>query len=592
MRTAIVGQDKEDLAEALAALSKKRIIERIWKKDWTVWKNEPEKIASRLGWLACPQKARKALPGIGRFVREVRRDGYTHALLLGMGGSSLAPLVLASTFKTRPGYLDLIVLDSTVPAAVLDVRHKLNPARTLFIVSSKSGTTVETMSLFSLFWNWTAECLGEARTGEHFIAITGKGTPLAEEARRLRFRSLFLGDPEIGGRFSALSPFGLIPGSLKGINLPLILKSAGEMAQRCRKTSDLKVNPGAYLGAILGVMAKKGKDKVTFFLSPGLASLGAWLEQLIAESTGKEGKGIVPVEGEPIGSREVYGPDRFFISIRLRGDISNENALRRLKAAGFPVLSLNVRSAGHLGGQFFLWEFATAVAGHILGINPFDQPDVDLTKKKTQSFLETYRKKGALPEEKPRILEDGIRLFSEARVSTLAEGLRNFLDQARAGDYIAIQAFLSPEPLTTLALQKLRALLREKTRLAVTLGYGPRFLHSTGQLHKGDPGRGLFIQIAAPASEDVPIPDGPGSACASLSFGMLCASQARGDYEVLKSAGRRIIRVGLSQEVGKGLTAILSAVHDTFDASLRSDLNKARRTEDRRGKDRGFGGES
>ncbi|MDH7512922.1 MAG: hypothetical protein QHH14_08250 [Clostridiales bacterium] len=562
MRTAIVGQDKEDLAEALADLSKKRVIERIWKKDWTVWKNEPEEIANRMGWLTCPQEACKALPGIGRFVQEVKRDGYTNALLLGMGGSSLAPLVLSSTFKTKPGYLDLIVLDSTVPAAVLGVRRRLNPAKTLFIVSSKSGTTVETMSLFNLFWNWTAECLGKARTGEHFIAITDEGTPLAEEARRLRFRSLFLGDPEIGGRFSALSLFGLIPGSLKGINIPLILKSAGEMAQRCRQTADLKANPGACLGAVLGVMAKKGRDKTTFFLSPRLASLGAWLEQLIAESTGKEGKGIVPVEGEPIGPSDVYGPDRFFISIRLRGDISNENALRQLKRAGFPALSLNVPSAGHLGGQFFLWEFATAVAGHILGINPFNQPDVDLTKKKTQGFLETYRKKGILPEEKLRILDDGICLFSEARVSTLAEGMKNFLGQARPGDYIGIQAFLSPEPLTTLALQKLRALLREKTRLAVTLGYGPRFLHSTGQLHKGDSGRGLFIQITSPAFEDIPIPDGPGSLRSSLSFGVLCASQARGDHEALKSAGRRIMRIELSQEVGTGLTAILSAVQE------------------------------
>ena len=554
--------DKEEIDAALSALSKEKIVERIWKKDWTVWKNEPKEIANRLGWLTSPDEAWKALPGIDRFVREVRRDRYTQALLLGMGGSSLAPLVLSSTFKTRPGCLDVVVLDSTAPAAVLEVSRRHDPAKTLFIVSSKSGTTAETLSFLNFFWNRTAECPGENRPGEHFIAITDDGTPLAEEARRLRFRSLFLGDPDVGGRFSALSVFGLIPGSLKGINLRLILKSAEEMARRCRETADVWANPGAYLGAILGVMAQKGKDKVTFFLSPRLAALGTWLEQLIAESTGKQGQGLVPVEGERPGSPRVYGPDRFFIQIKMRSDVSNESALQRLNRAGFPVLSLNVPSAGYLGGQFFLWEFATAVAGHILGLNPFDQPNVDLSKKKTQGFLETYREKGILPEEKPRLVEDGIRLFSEAKVSTLAEGLKNLLDQARPGDYIAIQAFLSPEAPTTQALQKLRTLLRDKTGLAVTVGYGPRFLHSTGQLHKGDSGGGVFIQVTAGDSHDLAIPDAPGASRSSLTFGILKAAQAKGDYEALKSAGRRIIRFHLSREAEKGLARIMTAVQE------------------------------
>jgi glucose-6-phosphate isomerase len=554
------GIDKEDTAAALVALSKKRIIERIWRKDWTVWKNDPKEIANRLGWLSSPQEGWKALSGIDRFVQEVKQDHYTQALLLGMGGSSLAPFVLSSVFKTRPDCLDLVILDSTVPAAVLEVSRRLDPAKTLFIISSKSGTTAETLSFLNFFWNRTAECLGEDKTGKHFIAITDEGTPLAEEAGRLRFRSLFFGDPNIGGRFSALSLFGLIPGSLKGISLPQILKSAEGMAQRCRETADLWANPGAYLGAILGVMAQKGKDKVTFFLSPRLASLGAWLEQLIAESTGKEGKGIVPVEGEPPGPPEVYDPDRFFIQIKMRGDVSNEDNLRRLKKAAFSVFSLNVPSAGHLGGQFFLWEFATAVAGHILGINPFDQPNVDLTKKKTQGFLEAYREKGILPEAKPRVEEDGVSLFSENEASTLTIGLKNLLDQARPGDYIAIQAFLSPQAPTTQTLQKMRTLLRDKTGLAVTVGYGPRFLHSTGQLHKGDSGRGIFIQVTAGDSQNLSIPDAPGVSRSSLTFGILKAAQARGDYEVLKSSGRRIIRFHLSREAGKGLAKIISAI--------------------------------
>jgi hypothetical protein len=309
-------------------------------------------------------------------------------------------------------------------------------------------------------------------------------------------------------------------------------------------------------------MARKGKDKATFFLSPRLAALGAWLEQLIAESTGKHGKGIVPVEGEPPGSPEVYGPDRFFIQIKMRADVQNEDALRRLIRAGFSVFSLTVPSAGHLGGQFFLLEFATAVAGFFLGVNPFDQPNVDLTKKKTQGFLVTYREKGILPEEKSRFEEDGVSLFSKNEASTLAGGLKNLLDQARPGDYIAIQAFLSPEASTVQALQKLRILLRDKTALAVTVGYGPRFLHSSGQLHKGDSGNGVFIQLTAGDTQDIPIPDAPGVSRSSLTFRILKAAQARGDYEALRSSSRRIIRFHLGREIGKGLAKIISAVQE------------------------------
>ncbi len=556
------GIDEKKITAALVALSKKRIIERVWEEDGTIWKKEPKEIANRLGWLACPHEARKALPRICRFVKEVRQDGYTHALLLGMGGSSLAPLVLASTFQTKAGFLDLVVLDSTVPAAVYEVSRNLDPARTLFIVSSKSGTTIETMSLFNFFWTRAAECLGDGNTGEHFVAITDEGTPMAETARRLCFRSLFLGDPDIGGRFSALTLFGLVPGSLKGIDLSQILKSAEEMAQRCRKTADLRANPGACLGAILGAMARERRDKVTFLLSPRLRTFGLWLEQLIAESTGKDGKGIVPIEEEPPGPSGVYGSDRFFVQIKLRADVPTQGALGWLKEAGFPGLSLNIPSAGHLGGQFFLWEFATAVAGHIIGVNPFDQPDVDLTKKKTQKFLKAYRKTGFFPEEKPRVTQYGIRLFSGDRVSTLAEGIKKHLDRARPGDYIAIQAFLFPDAPTRQALQELRTLLRDKTGLAITVGYGPRFLHSTGQLHKGGSPRGIFIQVTAENAKDLAIPDAPGSRRASLTFGTVCAAQARGDFEALKSAGRPIIRFHLGREISQGLARIASAIEE------------------------------
>jgi len=548
---------EKSIEEALAALSKEKIIPRIWEKDWTVWKNDPREIATRLGWLTSPQTMEKDLPGITRIVQELRRKRLTHALLLGMGGSSLAPLVLATVFKTAKGYLELGILDSTDPAAVLHFRNKLNPAQTLFIVSSKSGTTVETNSFFKFFWNWIAESKGQDRAGEHFMAITDSGTPLEDLAKRFRFGSVFLGDPKIGGRFSALSSFGLVPAALKGVKIKKILMAAREMADLCREQTDLRANPGAHLGAILGILAKRGRDKLTFLLSPQLQSFGLWLEQLIAESTGKEGKGILPVEGEPMGSARAYGQDRLFVYLRERGDNSNEALVERLKKAGFPVLRMTFPGIHHLGSQFFLWEFATAVAGIFFGINPFDQPNVESAKKKTREILEIYRRKGAFPAEKPAFQANGVSLFADIQAQSLGGCLKAFLDQARPGDYASIQAFLAPQRETTAALQKLRAHLRNRTRLATTVGYGPRFLHSTGQLHKGDRGNGLFIQITADDEKDAPIPDEPGSSRSTISFGVLKAAQARGDFEALKSSGRRIIRFHVKKDAKPGLEKIM-----------------------------------
>ncbi len=543
---------EKSIEEALAALSSQKIISRIWKKDWTVWRDDHREIANRLGWLTSPQDMEQTQDGLGRFVQVCRSKGFTHALLLGMGGSSLAPLVLGDIFKPAPGNLDLDILDSTDPAAVLDFQKKLTPGKTLFIVSSKSGTTIETESFFKFFWNRAASSLGEERAGAHFAAVTDPGTPLEDSAKRLRFAFTFHGNPEIGGRFSALSPFGLVPASLKGIPIGEILRTAKDMAALCCAETDLKHNPGAYLGTILGVLNQNGFDKATLLFPRRLETLGLWLEQLLAESTGKEGRGILPVTGEPIGPARIYGPDRFFVYIQEKGCARNPE-ITPLERAGFPIISLTFPGPHHVGTQFFLWEFATAVAGFFLRINPFDQPNVESAKKKTREILEIYRRQGVFPAENPTFESTEVALFSDMRVSSLESGLNTFLGQARAGDYVAIQAFVAPKKQTTALLQDLRIVLRERTGLATVIGYGPRFLHSTGQLHKGDRGNGMFLQITAEDEKDVAIPDEPGSPRSTLTFGALKAAQARGDFETLKSSGRRIIRLHLRKDVREGL---------------------------------------
>jgi glucose-6-phosphate isomerase len=546
------------VTDGLAGLAQGKVVSRIWKKDWTVWRENPSEIRNRLGWLTSPRAMGKHLGSMRLCAQRVRKRGFTHVLLLGMGGSSLAPLVLADVFRTSASGLELGVLDLTDPAAVLGWQKSLSPEKSLFLVSSKSGTTVETNAFFRFFWNWVSGRLGPKETGRHFAAVTDPGTPLESEARKLGFSAVFLGDPEIGGRFSALSPFCLVPAALMGIRVEALVETALAMSGNCRREPDLMSNPGALLGTILGVLAGNGRDKLTLLLSPRLRSFGLWLEQLIAESTGKEGKGILPVNGEGPGAGAAFGEDRLFVRIRMEGETAGGTAARRLESAGYPILSLTIPGPSHLGGQFFLWEFATAVAGHFLGINPFDQPDVDSAKRRTQEFVHYYLEHGSLPEEKPRFRKDGISLYTDIGASSFGNALDRFLLSAAAGDYLAIQAFLAPIRRVDASLEKLRHRLRDRTRLAATLGYGPRFLHSTGQLHKGDRGNGLFIQVTAEDQKDAPIPDSPGEAGSSLTFGLLKAAQARGDYEALRSRGRRIIRLHLGQNPAAGLERLLS----------------------------------
>jgi glucose-6-phosphate isomerase/transaldolase/glucose-6-phosphate isomerase len=557
IETANLLEYEKAIADGLASLALDRVVSRIWRKDWTVWREDPAEVKNRLGWLTSPRSMGKELSGIKAYVRDVRKKGFSRALLLGMGGSSLAPFVLSDVYETRPGYLDLDVLDLTDPAVVLAWRKNLVPAKTLFIVSSKSGSTVETASFFKYFWNWTADHLGKDPAGEHFVAITDPGSPLEEEARALGFGAIFPGEPEIGGRFSALSPFCLVPAALKGIRVESLVATAAKMSDLCRREPDLMANPGAFLGTVLGILAGQGRDKLTLLLPPGLRSFGLWLEQLIAESTGKEGKGIFPVAGEQLGPAGVYGNDRLFVRIKEKGDAKGDAASRRIEKAGFPLLTLTLPRLSHLGGQFFLWEFATAVVGRFLGINPFDQPNVETAKKKAREILEYYREHGVLPGEKPRFRSGGISVFTDLKAGSLEGCLKMFIGSAKRGDYFAIQAFVAPSRKTDAALNKLRLRLRDRTRLATTVGYGPRFLHSTGQLHKGDRGNGLFIQITADDERDAPIPDSPGANGSSVSFGLLKAAQARGDFEALRSLGRRIIRFHLEKNLPAGLERLL-----------------------------------
>jgi glucose-6-phosphate isomerase len=546
--TAALGEYQDAVESALAGLKKERVVERIWAGDHTVWGPEPEEIANRLGWLKSPEVMREELRGISALVEAVRSEGYTHALLLGMGGSSLAPEVYRNVFGVAAGYLDLAVLDSTDPGAVLEHADRLDLSRTLLIVSTKSGGTVETFSFFKYFYNRVAEVVGEHRASEHFVAITDPGSGLEETAKKYDFRTTFLNDPNIGGRYSGLSFYGLVPAALVGVDLPRLLGGAADMVRAC-KGDDPAENPGAWLGAVMGRLAKSaGRDKLTLVAEPTFDPLAVWVEQLVAESTGKEGEGILPVEGEPVGAPELYGDDRLFVYTGAGGDEAAA-ALEKAARAGHPVVRIEAREPYELGGEMFRWMMATAVAGHILGINPFDQPNVESAKVLARKMVAEYGEQGSLPEPKPALRDQGIAVHGSVEAETVEGALEEFLSQVRPGDYVALQAYVKPSDETTGSLQELRLRLRDRLRVATTVGYGPRFLHSTGQLHKGDAGNGLFVQFTADHPQDAPIPDEAGAEGSSLTFGVLEAAQALGDRQALLDVDRRVIRIHLGGDV-------------------------------------------
>jgi transaldolase/glucose-6-phosphate isomerase len=543
------------IRQALADMAAQRIVERIWARDHTVWKPVDVEISNRLGWLRIAGEMVHHVERLTAFVRQLQGEGYMQAVLLGMGGSSLAPELFRKTFGVRPGFLDLAVLDSTDPGAVLSVAEGLDLHRTLFIVSTKSGGTVETLSFFKYFYNRVADAVGTEHAGAHFVAVTDPGASLADLAARYHFRETFLNDPTIGGRYSALSYFGLVAAALISMDLPLLLERGMQMGRSCGPEVPAQSNPAAQLGVVMAEAARAGRDKLTFVLSPSLTSFGDWVEQLIAESTGKEGKGILPVVGEPLGAPSLYAShDRLFVQLRLEGQAADDAALEELERENQPVVQLGLRDLYDVGAQIFLWEMATAVAGHRLGINPFDQPNVEAAKKQARQVMADYRAHGALPTEAPTLVRDGIAVYAAAPAGGLAghtpaAALDDFLAQARPGDYVALHAYVQPTLATDTALQALRLRLRDRLHLATTLGYGPRFLHSTGQLHKGDANRGLFIQITADSRRDVPIPDEAGRPESSITFGVLKMAQALGDRRALQEAGRRVIRFHLDDVV-------------------------------------------
>ena len=531
-----LGDYLDEVESVVTDLQQRDVTGRVWRKDHTVWKADPTEIADRLGWLTVSDLMDEQLPALQDFAEEVKNAGFRHVVLLGMGGSSLGPEVLRQTFGSAPGHPRLIVLDSTLPAWVQQVTDDIDPARTLFLVSSKSGTTIEPNTFYAHFRRLVEKAVGQDQAGQHFVAVTDPGTALEKLAREAGFRRAFLNPPDIGGRYSVLSYFGLVPAVLTGLDIGKLLDRAECMVQGCNFCVPAHNNPGAWLGTIMGALARRGRDKLTLVTSPSIGSFGLWVEQLLAESTGKEGTGIIPVAGEPLLAPTDYGQDRLFVYLRVTEDdnATNDAAIERLAAAGHPVVRLELKDRYDLGAEFFRWEFATAVAGSILGINPFDQPNVQSAKDQTDQVLEQYQSTGKLP----AVGDSG--------------SLGDLLAQARPGDYLAVLVYGLQTPGMEQALGALRRLVMERYKIATTQGYGPRYLHSTGQLHKGGPNSGLFLQLVVNHPQDLEIPGYP------FTFGVLNDAQSLGDFQALQDAGRRAVWVRLGTDAEAGVKELVA----------------------------------
>jgi len=521
----------------LEAWASEAVGARLWRRDSSLWSATPvPELEDRLGWLELPRTMLGEVAALRAFADQVRGAGLDRVALLGMGGSSLAPEVFQRSFGNADGFPELLVLDSTHPAAVAAAASVLDPRRTLFVVSSKSGGTLETMSLFRFFWD---RCQGRTEDpGQHFVAITDPGSSLEALARERGLRQVFPGLPEVGGRYSALSLFGLLPAALIGVDLERLLASARDAMTACQQTSG---NPGLELGAALGELALAGRDKLTFAVSPALAAFPDWLEQLIAESTGKDGRGIVPVVGEPLAEPERYGQDRVFFALSLPGEAVDDDRLGRLAAAGHPLLCVTLDDPYDLGAQIFLWEVAVAAASVVLGVHPFNQPDVQLAKEMAKRAMAS----------------SGVAASTRGPGATAADQARLLLEllgDARGGDYLAIQAFLARGPELDRALAELQGVVRDRSRLAVTVGYGPRFLHSTGQLHKGGPASVVSLQLVDSPALEVTVPE------TDATFNRLVAAQARGDADALRSRGRRVLQLDLGPDPLAALAALVDGL--------------------------------
>ena len=537
------GFDAFDVKGVLSRLDDERFVARVWQHDADLWKPRDAAhdriIKNRLGWLTVPETMEACVDDLIDFADGVCKEGIEHVVLMGMGGSSLCPIVLRETFGVRSGYPALIVLDSTSPAAVADVERAIDVRTTLFIDASKSGSTLESHSFAEYFYAKAAAALGSAAKAAHnFACITDPGTKLETLGRERGYRRVFANPPDIGGRYSALSYFGLVPGVVSGVDIKGLLGRALRMAQACAAGVRADRHPAATLGAALAQAAfRAGRDKVTFFVSPKIAAVGMWLEQLIAESTGKEGKCLIPVDDEPLGAPGSYGDDRVFVSLKCGDDSAHEALCRALEEAGHPVIRIHMRDELDLAEEFFRWEFATATAAALLSIDAFDEPNVQESKDNTN-----------------RILAQGVKADPSRIAPADEKALAAHLSLLRHGDYIALQAFVKPAVSRTRTMHGVRASLRDATRAATTFGYGPRFLHSTGQLHKGGPNTGLFIQLVGAEGETLAIPG------AAFDFGTLIAAQALGDLESLRNHGRRVISIDLGDDVDAGLAAFAKSI--------------------------------
>ncbi len=537
-------------------------VRRLWARDATLWTGADE--GNWMAWLGITEDQLVHKHHLEAVASDVQQAGFTHALLLGMGGSSLCPEVMSRTFGKIAGHPELHVLDSTDPAQVRATENRVDLAKTLFIVSSKSGSTLEPNIFKDYFYERACQVAGDGSAGSRFIAITDPGSRLQAVAESDGFRHIFLGVPGIGGRYSALSDFGMVPASIMGVDVPKLLDAAEVMATSCSSCVPIEKNPGVVLGHVLGALAKQGHDKVTLITSPGIRDFGAWLEQLLAESTGKQGRGLIPVEGERLGPPEVYGNDRIFAYLRLDSepDEEQDGTIARLEKAGQPVIRISLEDRYDLGREFFRWEIATAVAGSLIGINAFNQPDVEASKVATRKLTAEYEKSGSLPAETPILVEEGIQLFADpanaeslkAKGKTLVENLRAHLNRLQPGDYFALLAYIEMSAPHEETLEGIRHAVRDSRRVATCLGFGPRFLHSTGQAYKGGPNTGVFLQITCDDREDLPIPGH------KFTFGVVKAAQARGDFEVLAGRNRRLLRAHLGADVKAGLKTLQQAV--------------------------------
>lgn len=561
-RFALPEQLRSAVDKAAADWQSNHKVDRFWRKDRTLWTQDGEE--KWMGWIDIVEREQKESAAHAALAQDIRAAGFESALLLGMGGSSLCPEVLAVTFGRQPGFPALHIVDSTDPAQIKATQAKVDLAKTIAIVASKSGSTLEPNVLKQYFFEEMKKAVGADKAGSHFIAITDPGSKMEQVAKGDNFRHIFYGDPAIGGRYSALSNFGVVAATIAGLDTPRLLSEAAKgVAAAKQPVAD---NPAVQLGLMLGSAHNAGRDKITIFTSPEIYDLGAWLEQLIAESTGKQGKGITPVDREAIGSPEVYGNDRVFAYVRLKNtaDSSQDAKVAALEAAGHPVAHFEITNLYEIFGQFFTWEIATAVAGSIMGINPFNQPDVESAKIETRALTTEYEKSGKLPERSPFATADGIELYatdayaaklkSSAHSSDLAGYLRAHLDQIHAGDYFATLAFLPMFVENENIIQGFRHKVRDAKKSATCLGFGPRFLHSTGQDYKGGPNTGVFLQITSSHAVDLPIPD------QKYSFGIVIDAQAAGDLAVLESRGRRALRIHLGADVPAGLQQIAAAI--------------------------------